>query len=806
MTDESRKKLVRKALDEELSFLNTTPRRRETIFAYAVGRKKMKRGFQLSFGLIMALVLISLSVTALAVNAAIQQYYGKVAQMDAEGALTRWEWKDKQSFVELMKEFEFDIDEADWAIVNDEKESVQAREAAADRIIYARYGALIQEQMEGWAQHPDDAMGMAPDETVIFKERYLTEHPDGVRNWEDLVKYTDALGYYLRDEYYPAYRAAQGQDENAAPQKPEINEAYAIQMLKSYMTEILSWGDQAVEEMTPDIAWDEKFRMWEVSGEVPESTMDWDWEPVTKGPGIEKTETGYQLTMLVDEKGNWERGNNKTAFRDAHLYDVETEENITADRAVILARSAVQEKYGLSDAEMNALFSSSVYANIGEKNGQLLRFTFHTHYAYDRENMYGAVVNLGTGKVEEAYSYKLGDLPRIWTLLDFAARTEGEEGWYSLWSAESKRRLISELKAADVLPEHAYWQNHQPSEEDMDSFAAEAFGVKGFPSAIHTAVIAHALLGDEDTWSAGEKAVFQDMLNKYRVQAADASEYLKEEAKEITGEEAIAIIRKAVCEAWSQPENALDGWAGEAQLVHDTYLGRALAYWRVFLTQPNGEEGKNTFGNRAAFSYRVQLDGTVIDASAQPEWYSPAQEKAMLEERNLYSPEIYALMNRYAQKHGLMIEYEDFFHWPIEHKKACAEEMKPIIAKSDTKDPRLLALVHQTYLLPEADMLSRDEAQSTARRYLIEQFGFSGPVVSQFQPWIVFLKENEAGRAVWKISFSCEGEASTAKLNGLRPDRYYTVELDAKTGEFIRSYIYGRNDGETGMEAWEKRF
>lgn len=801
MNDKSRRMRVRHALEEELSFLDTTPRQRERIFAYATGGNTVNRKIRWSFGLILALVLMSLSVTALAVSAVIGQYYARVAQMDAEGALTRWNLEDKIRFVETMREFEFEMDEGDYALMTDEARPEEEREAAADRIVDARYGALIQEQIDQWIDQPDSRLGIAPDEIIIFKERYMAEHPEGISNWDDLVQFTDSLGYYLRDEYYPALKAAQGNGAEPAPR--EINEAYAVEMLKDYMTEILGWTPEAVDEMTPAAAWDEEFCMWTVTGEVPADSMNPDWEPTTRGLTIEQTENGYRFSLLVDEKGNFSASTDKAAFRNEHLNDPE-EDGISGERAVAIARQAVQEAYQVPEAEMNALFALSEAAGKGEENGRLNRIVFHRHFAYDREYRYAAIVNMATGKAKAALSYQLKDLGPEWTLLTFAAQTERAEGWYMRWKEESKRQLIDGMKQCGVLPGHAFWQQAAPSIEEMDAFVAEACGAPGYASAVNCMALAHALLGAESAWDLKTSALFSYLKNQYNVMAADVTEALTASGGEIDGETAAAIIRQAVCQAWEETPSALDGWDCQAQLVHDSVLGSGMVFYRVFLARPLNDAAPDSFGGRNSLAYRVLLDGTVADASMQPAWYSPAQDRAVWEERKLYDGELFHLFDLYAQKNGLLYDYEDFFHWPIEHKTAFLKEARPIMEEKATQDPRLLALLRHAYILPENGMLSQQQAEEKARGYLGSQFGFAGEEMRYLLAREAFLEAADRDGAYWKIVFSAEAEWSSAQLAGVRPDRYYAVELDAKTGGLIRAYFYGRLDGQTGADAWNR--
>ena len=214
-----KKERIRQALDTEFAFLNTTPSQRRQLLFAAMGERKMKKRMKLSVALVMVLALMSLAFTAYAITTAIQQYYAHVAEMDADGALIRWEMQDKIDFVNLMKGAEFEVDPEDLEIMNDETRPNSEREAAADRIIEERYGELILEKVGRWDDMGMDVrqntVGLPPDETIIFKERYLAEHPEGLNTAEDWMNFTDALGYYLRDEYYPTYEAAKGEEKEA---------------------------------------------------------------------------------------------------------------------------------------------------------------------------------------------------------------------------------------------------------------------------------------------------------------------------------------------------------------------------------------------------------------------------------------------------------------------------------------------------------------------------------------------------------------------------------------------------------------
>lgn len=406
MTDEQKRARIQRALNTELASLNTTQAQRERLLKYTIGGENMSnnafflgRKSKLSFALTVLLILLCLSVTAYAAGVLINGYYGKLAQMEASGSMIRWELADKISFVRAMQEFELSINEADYALMNDTSLPDAEREAAADRIIYGCYGELLAQEAAGWAQQPDSITEISPDIEIIFRTHYLAEHPEGINTEEEQIAYADAWGYFWRDEYLPAFRAAQAQLPQETP-IPKGTEAYAVDMLKSTMTEIYGWNCDAVNALTPEVKWDEAYQMWAVSGEVSEASMQDAFEPLLEGPNVEKTETGYRLTLLVDTRGNWWRENlDKEAFRAKHANDVEPLQSMTHEEGEKLARAAVMKRFSLTQEEMHKLFSGSEYCGLAEDQGQLCRYVFHPHAIHTMEGEYEATVNLFTGEV-----------------------------------------------------------------------------------------------------------------------------------------------------------------------------------------------------------------------------------------------------------------------------------------------------------------------------------------------------------------------------------------------------------------------
>ena len=601
--------------------------------------EEMKKRTKLSFAVVVALVLVLISAVAVAVGILVHEYYARVAEMEQSGALDRWELADKVRFINTMKECNFELDEVLYTQAADESLPPEQRNAAADRLINNTYGELLQQNLLYYSTTEEDTLGMAPDVYAVFNERYYAEHPDWEDNEENYQAYFDAMGHYLRDEIGVLNRYS-----DTVPEPPVINEAWAVSALKSQMTEDLDWDTDAVEALVPQVEWDDDFRMWTVSGEVSAESMEKatdlrrDMAPVLTGKNIEKTETGYRYTILVDEKGRtWRKDLDKEAFRREYQDQVIPVEKISVKRAMELAETAVKEKYRPDENAWKEVFTDIADAGTGEENGRLNLFVFHNHYYryFARDYLYGVLVNMATGNVEAAVDYREENQAPEWQLLACAARMEQSEGWYAHWKPESKQAFIEKIRACGLLPEHAFWQLAQPSEAETDAFVAELFGAEGHLSLVNVKVMLHTLKGEEKAWDPETKLLADRMIRRYGIQSEDLREQQHAEKADIDAAEAEKIIKAAVCEAWSMPADALDHWAVVTRQVQDRVIEDisrldptkvSMVYYRVFLTRPDEEVGLDTFGGLDNFNYRIAMDGTILTTETHAGWYSPKED------------------------------------------------------------------------------------------------------------------------------------------------------------------------------------
>ena len=626
-----------RALDASVTGCQPSDYWKNRMVRQIVKGEEMKKRTKLSLGAIIVVTLLLISAVGLAVGVLVHEYYAKVAQMEREGVLERWQLEDKLRFIGTMKECNFEMDEELYAAAEDETLTKEEREAAADRLINATYGDVIRESLYYNAPREEESLGLAPDTMLVFYERYLAEHPDWDESREGMQAYFDALGYYLRDE------VGVETVPDTLPEKPVINEEYAVKALKEQMTDYWrwQWDAEAVEAMVPQVEWDETYRMWLVSGEVSDESMEKatdlrkDMNPVKAGYTIEKTEGGYRASMLVDEYGHTRIEDlDKEAFRLEYLDWVEPVQKITMRKALDLAEAELKTKYGVTDANLKEWFSDFIDQGTGGEDGLLYRIDFHEHYEIGLEMKYGVMVNMATGKVEGSVSYRAEDRTPEWELLNYAAETEQRSGWYIKWDAESKTELVRRIRACGLLPEDEYLKLEHPDEQETDAFVARVFRAEGHVSAVNVPGMMNVLLGDEENRTVEDRMLANRLIRQYSIHSVDLLEQLSS-GQEIDAETAVRLVRSAVCDAWDMPADALDGWTAVTNLVQEHLIpehpGRTrpggLVYYRVFLTRPDAELGQDTFGGLDNMNFRVAPDGTILGSETDQNWRNPKEDR-----------------------------------------------------------------------------------------------------------------------------------------------------------------------------------
>ena len=425
-------------LERQLSAVDFSARDRANVLRRMRGEQRPVRR-KLSFGLAVALALTLLSVTAVAVGIAVNALYGRVIQMEAQQQTLRWALEDKLAFVSAMREAGLEMEESDWAILSDASREEAARGDAADRIIYARYGALQEEQNENFVQPRESVYGEPPDIEVVFRERYLAEHPDASEQ-----DYMDAWGYFMRDEYGTIYEAMMPREEEAQaePDRLTLTEERAVAYVLGQITEVYTWGKRARDNALCTARLDARTGIWLVTAVVAQADMVDAFDPILEGYGVERTQTGYRLTMAVGMDGSgfcWSgptveacEGKIAGADREAALYTV------YIDEAREIAKRAVQEKYGLTDEEINAYFIREADLYLDDPTCIREGLYFNAHNTYASEWDYAVIVNFTTAQVDDIFTPQdlWERLPRLGEAY-FKLDHEGFLNymrWYTTWN------------------------------------------------------------------------------------------------------------------------------------------------------------------------------------------------------------------------------------------------------------------------------------------------------------------------------------------------------------------------------------
>ena len=129
---------IREALEANLSGVSVSQRRHREMIDTITGGKTMKRKW--SVGLVLALALLALSVTAVAATL-INRTFEQVIDMEVEnGPIFTWSYDEKLRLVTLLSEDGWAFPAETLALLNDEQASVSVKDAAITQLITEALG------------------------------------------------------------------------------------------------------------------------------------------------------------------------------------------------------------------------------------------------------------------------------------------------------------------------------------------------------------------------------------------------------------------------------------------------------------------------------------------------------------------------------------------------------------------------------------------------------------------------------------------------------------------------------------------
>ena len=427
---------------------------------------------KLSVGFVMMMAAMLLSVTALAAGIVMSMMTSRVAEMDAQGQFMAWGLEEKHAFVLAMRDSGFDMNEGDWAILSDETQPDADREAAADRIVYERYGAV---QEEANAQRPmplDSVMGEAPDPVLIFRERFLAENPDATE-----YDYWDALGYWLRDEYYPQYYAAQPAVELVVVGDITLTKEMAEESCRGYLTEVFNWPVSIVNKAQLVSEQDAQSGAWHVTMTIDATALESALGSMMDDATLEDEMialdgNSYVVSYWVTRtaNGGLERaGSLETLLANvAETNRIVSLHTIYIEEAEAIGVKAIAEQYGLSDTEVKKYFvyDGDTYWNDPScvRVAVLLRTRNNSAAPWD----YAAIVNMTTAQVDDVFA--ASDLPGRAVILaaNWDKLQENDEWlhyyrWFTTWNPYGD---ISKMPRDDQMVIRVAFQEHVKKQQE----------------------------------------------------------------------------------------------------------------------------------------------------------------------------------------------------------------------------------------------------------------------------------------------------------------------------------------------------
>ena len=427
---------------------------------------------KLSVGFVMMMAAMLLSVTALAAGIVMSMMTSRVAEMDAQGKFMTWGLEEKHAFVLAMRDSGFDMNESDWAILEDETQPAADREAAADRIVYERYGAV---QEEANAQRPmplDSVMGEAPDPVLIFRERFLAENPNATE-----YDYWDALGYWLRDEYHPQFFAAQSSEEPVVVGEITLTKEMAEESFRGHLTEVFNWPASVVNSAQLVSEQDAQSGAWHVTMTIDATVLKDSLGTMICDATLEHEMialdgNSYVVSYWVTRtaNGGWERaGSLETLLANvAETNRIVSLHTIYIEEAEAIGVKAIAEQYGLSDTEVKKYFvyDGDTYWNDPScvRVAVLLRTRNNSAAPWD----YAAIVNMTTAQVDDVFA--ASDLPGRAVILaaNWDKLQENDEWlhyyrWFTTWNPYGD---ISKMPRDDQMVIRVAFQEHVKKQQE----------------------------------------------------------------------------------------------------------------------------------------------------------------------------------------------------------------------------------------------------------------------------------------------------------------------------------------------------
>ncbi len=443
---------IQSILTENLSGLSVSLARRAALYTDITGGRKMKK--KLSLSLVLILVLMLVTLTALAMTAipawtdkvtdrtvdSPKPWLEEVADMIVDGVLDVWGLDEKARFVDAMCESGLTVDESLYAVLKNASLDGETRSDAADQIIDKYYGDRMRTHVAAKARPPATVVGMAPDESVIFRDAYDAEHPNATKQEHD-----DAYAYWSREIRRRRDAASEGLDKEIVEL---VDETAVIDSIKQLMIDDLHMTHDDIRKMNMQATYNQEYEVWVYRTIIPEAAI---LNP-DNGFGLPQVGAYYRLDILVNKYG---RMTINCAPNEYELYMGRTSVmNYSYTEVGEIALQGLTKAFGMSAEEADRYFAFIAGGRSSEDGYELPIVILKEHYNNNKNDWsYVVMVHAGTGEVLEYV-----DPPGLWAKLPVYAErlmgmTHAEQylffrwfldeqyspfGKYESWTAEQK--------------------------------------------------------------------------------------------------------------------------------------------------------------------------------------------------------------------------------------------------------------------------------------------------------------------------------------------------------------------------------
>lgn len=371
-------------------------------------------------------------------------------------------------------------------------------------------------------------------------------------------------------------------------------------------------------------------------------------------------------------------------------------------------------------------------------------------------------------------------------------QTERELGDYAAWPDERRIRLAKDLLVMGYVEENDAAKallgtkvDEHTQAETADRMILELTGLDDVRE-VHSTLITYAVMGHEDTWTAEQRAWWNEILAAGgETEATDT--LVVPGGREISETEAIAVARAAVQAAHGFDDAYMDALHPVASLY---VTDERPDYRRWDVQFKKYKEGSDSYVEKV-YSCVVDENGQVI---ADPETGIEQPETRSENTNGRPTTALFQLIDEYAQR----ADNSPFRTWSLEQKaeysRVVAPQVREIVESGDltplnngeSPDLSVIASATYTYGLPDTTSLPQETARQLAAGAIMCEYGLSDEIMKCYGDISVYYDVTDEARPLWRFVFL--PESFGAFPNGMNDERAllrYRAEIDARSGEVV---------------------